>query len=153
LPEAYKAFLLAVGAGLRKKEIDLLEWSSFRWEENVIRIEATRYFHPKSEDSDRRPACRPRGHGAFPSVLRARQRTVRDQEPATAAAIQATTVLPMRADLRAGESTAAQARNKWKQTPPHFTERIRLSPDANLRNSRCEPCVTARRLADNVRTL
>ena len=51
LPEAYKVFLLAVGAGLRKKEIDLLEWSSFRWEENVIRIEATRYFHPKSEDS------------------------------------------------------------------------------------------------------
>jgi len=51
LPEAYKVFLLAVGAGLRKKEIDLLEWRSFRWEENVIRIEATRYFHPKSEDS------------------------------------------------------------------------------------------------------
>jgi hypothetical protein len=25
--------------------------TSFRWEENVIRIEATRYFHPKSEDS------------------------------------------------------------------------------------------------------
>ncbi|MBV8330979.1 MAG: tyrosine-type recombinase/integrase [Verrucomicrobia bacterium] len=51
LPEAYKVFLLAVGVGLRKKEIDLLEWRSFRWEENVIRIEATRYFHPKSEDS------------------------------------------------------------------------------------------------------
>jgi integrase len=51
LPEAYKVFLLAVRAGLRKKEIDLLEWSSFRWEENAIRIEATRYFHPKSEDS------------------------------------------------------------------------------------------------------
>jgi integrase len=51
LPEAYKVFLLAVSAGLRKKEIDLLEWASFRWEENVIRIEATRFFHPKSEDS------------------------------------------------------------------------------------------------------
>jgi integrase len=51
LPEAYKVFLLAIGAGMRKKEIDLLEWSSFRWDENVIRIEATRYFHPKSEDS------------------------------------------------------------------------------------------------------
>lgn len=50
-PEAYKVFLLAVGVGLRKKEIDLLEWSSFPWEEDVIRIEATRYFHPKSEDS------------------------------------------------------------------------------------------------------
>jgi integrase len=50
-PEVYKVFLLGVGAGLRKKEIDLLEWASFRWGENVIRIEPTRYFHPKSEDS------------------------------------------------------------------------------------------------------
>jgi integrase len=49
--EAYKVFLLAVAVGLRRKEIDLLEWSSFRWEENTIRIEPTRYFHPKSEDS------------------------------------------------------------------------------------------------------
>jgi integrase len=50
-PEAYKVFLLAVGLGRRRKEIDLLEWSSFRWNENVVRIEPTRYFHPKSEDS------------------------------------------------------------------------------------------------------
>jgi integrase len=50
-PEAYKVFLLAVGLGLRRKEIDLLEWPSFRWNENVVRIEPTRYFHPKSEDS------------------------------------------------------------------------------------------------------
>jgi integrase len=44
-------FLLAVTLGLRRKEIDLLEWPSFRWNENVVRIEPTRYFHPKSEDS------------------------------------------------------------------------------------------------------
>jgi integrase len=50
-PEAYKVFVLAVRAGLRKKEIDLLEWSSFKWKENAIRVEPTRYFHPKSEDS------------------------------------------------------------------------------------------------------
>ena len=50
-PEAYKIFLLSVAVGLRRKEIDLLEWSSFRWRENIIRIEPTRYFHPKSEDS------------------------------------------------------------------------------------------------------
>jgi hypothetical protein len=34
-PECYVIFLLAVAAGLRRKEIDLLEWTSFRWEENV----------------------------------------------------------------------------------------------------------------------
>ena len=49
--EPWKIFLLAVGAGLRRKEIDLLEWSSFRFEMGIIRIEATRYFRPKSEDS------------------------------------------------------------------------------------------------------
>jgi integrase len=50
-PEAYKIFLLAVMVGLRRREIDLLEWSAFRWDAGVIRIEPTRYFHPKSEDS------------------------------------------------------------------------------------------------------
>lgn len=50
-PEAFKVFLLASMAGLRRKEIDLLEWSALRWEENVIRIEHTRYFTPKSLDS------------------------------------------------------------------------------------------------------
>jgi Phage integrase family len=50
-PEAFKVFLLAVMVGLRRHEIDLLEWQSFRWEAGFIRIEPTRYFHPKSEDS------------------------------------------------------------------------------------------------------
>jgi integrase len=50
-PELFKIFLLAVMVGLRRHEIDLLEWQSFRWEAGVIRIEPTRYFHPKSEDS------------------------------------------------------------------------------------------------------
>lgn len=50
-PQCYGIFLLAVAAGLRRKEIDLLEWSSFRWEENVIRIQPTNFYRPKSEDS------------------------------------------------------------------------------------------------------
>jgi len=49
--EELKIFLLATMAGLRRNEIDKLEWSAFRWNEGVIRIEATRYFHPKSEDA------------------------------------------------------------------------------------------------------
>ncbi len=49
--EAYKVFLLAMGIGLRRKEIDLLEWSAFLWTKNQVRIAPTRYFHPKSEDS------------------------------------------------------------------------------------------------------
>ena len=49
--EQLKIFLLAVMAGLRRNEIDKLEWSSFRWTQNVIRIEVTQYLQPKSEDS------------------------------------------------------------------------------------------------------
>jgi integrase len=50
-PEQYKVFLLAVMAGLRRREIDTLEWSAFRWDSRTIRIEPTKWFHPKSEDS------------------------------------------------------------------------------------------------------
>ena len=50
-PESYKIFLLAVSVGLRRKEIDLLEWSSFRWDNCLIRIQPTEWFHRKSEES------------------------------------------------------------------------------------------------------
>jgi integrase len=49
--EQKKIFLLAVMAGLRRNEIDKLEWAAFRWNEGTIRIETTRYITPKSEDS------------------------------------------------------------------------------------------------------
>jgi integrase len=49
--EQLKILLLALMAGLRRNEIDKLEWAAFRWDEGVIRIEAPRYFHPKSEDA------------------------------------------------------------------------------------------------------
>ena len=50
-PPVFLAFLLALGAGLRRIEIDRLEWAAFRWEEGVIRIEPTRYFDVKTEHS------------------------------------------------------------------------------------------------------
>lgn len=49
--ERLKILLLATMAGLRRNEIDKLEWHAFHWSQRRIRIEATRYFHPKSEDS------------------------------------------------------------------------------------------------------
>jgi integrase len=50
-PEQFKIFLLAVGCGLRRKEIDLLEWDAFRWKEKVIRVEATEHHELKTEGS------------------------------------------------------------------------------------------------------
>jgi integrase len=49
--EAFKTFLLAVMIGLRRKEIDLLEWDSFLWDFGVVRVQATRHFDAKTEDS------------------------------------------------------------------------------------------------------
>jgi hypothetical protein len=37
--------------GLRRREIDLLEWSSFIWNEGLLRVQTTQYFEAKSEDS------------------------------------------------------------------------------------------------------
>jgi integrase len=50
-PEALKALLLGAMAGLRRKEIDTLPWSSFNWQRNTLRISVTEHFAVKSEDS------------------------------------------------------------------------------------------------------
>ncbi len=49
--EQLQILLLALMVGLRRNEIDKLEWAAFCWNEGIIRIEATRYFHPKTEDA------------------------------------------------------------------------------------------------------
>ena len=50
-PELFKIFLLAAMSGLRRKEIDCLLWEQVRFEDEAIRIEPTKWFQPKSEDS------------------------------------------------------------------------------------------------------
>src|SRR6266513_3845327 len=49
--EQLKIFLLATMAGLRRGEIDKLQWQAFRWKEGVIRIETTEHSTPKTSDS------------------------------------------------------------------------------------------------------
>jgi hypothetical protein len=49
--EQLKIFLLATMAGLRRNEIDKLEYPAFRSSENLIRILPTEYFEPKTADS------------------------------------------------------------------------------------------------------
>jgi integrase len=51
-PEEFKVLLLAAMAGLRRNEIDKLEWDAFHFEEGVIRIQATEHFRPKSRESE-----------------------------------------------------------------------------------------------------
>jgi integrase len=49
--ECFKVFLLATLCGLRRSEIDLLEWDAFDFDKRQLRIQATRYFAGKSETS------------------------------------------------------------------------------------------------------
>jgi integrase len=49
--EQLKIFLLATMAGLRRNEIDKLQWQAFRWTAGVIRIEPTEHFTLKTADS------------------------------------------------------------------------------------------------------
>jgi len=50
-PEAYKVFLLALFAGLRRGEIDRLEWSAFDWVNEKLHVEITEHLGLKSSDS------------------------------------------------------------------------------------------------------
>ncbi len=52
-PEEFLAFSLCLLAGLRKSEADALTWAQVDLEHGVIRIQATEYFEPKSEEAAR----------------------------------------------------------------------------------------------------
>ena len=51
-PEVWIVFLLAFGAGLRRKEIDKLMWEQVDIENRRIWIKTTRYFRPKARNSE-----------------------------------------------------------------------------------------------------
>jgi integrase len=50
-PEAYKAFLLGLFAGMRKAEIDSAAWAMVDFDANVIRLEETEWLHLKTRDA------------------------------------------------------------------------------------------------------
>ena len=52
-PEAYKAFLLALGAGLRAGEIDNLQWQHIDAKANTVRVMTTATFEAKTKSSER----------------------------------------------------------------------------------------------------
>jgi integrase len=48
-PESFKAFLLACMVGLRRSEIDRLEWTAFGWQLEKLHIGITEHFAVKSQ--------------------------------------------------------------------------------------------------------
>jgi len=51
-PELFKILLLALCAGLRRDEIDKLQWRQIKWERNAIRVEVTEHGSTKSAESE-----------------------------------------------------------------------------------------------------
>lgn len=51
-PELFKMVLLAIGAGLRRDEIDTLTWEQIDFVNSRIRVETNAYTRTKSEDSE-----------------------------------------------------------------------------------------------------
>lgn len=51
-PELFKIALLALGAGLRRDEIDKLQWKQILWQKNAIRVEITEHGSTKSAESE-----------------------------------------------------------------------------------------------------
>ncbi|MEM7013036.1 MAG: hypothetical protein AAF585_16305, partial [Verrucomicrobiota bacterium] len=49
--EAFKVLLLALCVGLRRDEIDKLQWSQFHWQMECLRIEETDCFSPKADSA------------------------------------------------------------------------------------------------------
>jgi integrase len=49
--EPFKIFVLGLLCGLRKREIDLLTWAQVDFSKSLIRIEETKWFSPKSQES------------------------------------------------------------------------------------------------------
>jgi integrase len=50
-PEIFKIFLLSMGAGLRRSEIDKLTWKQFDWKRGILSIETNEYGDVKTEAS------------------------------------------------------------------------------------------------------
>ena len=50
--DEFKILLLALGAGLRRDEIDTLSWNQMNWFSNTIRVETTIHTAAKSDDSE-----------------------------------------------------------------------------------------------------
>jgi integrase len=50
-PEIFKIFLLSMGAGLRRSEIDKLTWKQFDWKRGILSVETNEYGDVKTEAS------------------------------------------------------------------------------------------------------
>lgn len=51
-PEVFKILLLALGAGLRRDEIDTLTWKQIDWRRHIIRIETNEHTAAKNDGSE-----------------------------------------------------------------------------------------------------
>jgi len=144
-PEQYKVFLLAVMAGLRRREIDTLEWSAFRWDRRMIQIAPTKWFHPKSEDSigeveiDRELVQvfrknHAKAKGPFVIESKGKAETRREMG-----------ALPVHLNFRKSHSVAPKQRSDYEDPVAHSEKRIWEYNRRETRYLCCIPATPSRR--------
>lgn len=69
-PDAYAVILLALGAGLRRSEIDALQWQAVMPERGIVRVQTTAQRRTKSAESEGDVVC---DAGLFAELARTRR--------------------------------------------------------------------------------
>ena len=132
-PEQFKIFLLAAMVGLRRNEIDKLPWSVFRFDEGLIRIEATEHFRAKSHSSEGDVLVDPELIEIFRGFHARRKGDFvieSDSDPRSRSRSLRSLSLP-RTDPRAAR-VAALARSRLAHAAAHAAKRIRLADQQSL---------------------
>jgi hypothetical protein len=76
--EPLKAFLLANTLGLRRQEVDMLEWQSIDFATATLRIVPTKWYALKTHESAAELPIEPRGFGVIPRVASPGNRRICD---------------------------------------------------------------------------
>jgi hypothetical protein len=87
-PEMFKVFTLALCGGLRRNEIDKLEWRAFNWSSGTVNVAPTAFFRVKSEAAIRTVGLPPEVLARFrggPRKCRSGPRSIGHEDIATTA--------------------------------------------------------------------
>jgi len=108
--EELKAFLLAIGLGLRRREADHLQWRSFDFVNGTVRVQPTEYYELKTVESAAVLKFDPEFMALFKGWVRQSPRRFRARERAPAATRNQLPLLPRRHDLRPAGRMVAPSR-------------------------------------------
>ena len=152
-PEQFKIFVLAVMAGLRKGEIDKLEWSRFNWTAGTVNIGPTAFFQTKSDDSTRSVWIPPQMLEAFRAYrARATGRFV-IESAGTSDCRRALGALPLSGDIQTADCMVAVQGSCLREATSRASQGIRKPDRATVWHLRSPASARPRRHHDDRRPL